>query len=170
MEIAQLYKSTSTNQLQQSIYLCHKRNMFQILQVNILWQSQSWRSHHDAHLHPITNVPTKCQLSTPYRIQWIAQTRFSNSWSLRLGHGWRVKSRLHHEGAHLQPPTNIPTKYQLPTCQSFWDIAWKRFYRSRSLQQGQRLDQGHTKTLHTYNPQPMSHPNINFLHPKVSEI
>ena len=59
------------------------------------------RSHHDAHLHPLTNVPTKCQPSTPYGIQEIAQTRFSNSWS--------------------------------PL-------------------QGQRSNQGHTMTLHTYNP------------------
>ena len=31
---------------------------------------------HDAHLHPLTNVPTKRQVSTPYGIQEIAQTRF----------------------------------------------------------------------------------------------
>ena len=30
-------------------------------------------SHHDAHLHPLTNVPTKCQ---PSGIQEIAETRF----------------------------------------------------------------------------------------------
>ena len=65
MEIAQLYKSTYNNQLQQSIYLCYKMNMSQIWQVNKLWQSQSKRSHHDTHLHPITNIPTKYQLPTP---------------------------------------------------------------------------------------------------------
>ena len=27
----------------------------------------------------------------------------------------KVKSRSHHDFAHLQPPTNVPTKYQLPT-------------------------------------------------------
>ena len=31
---------------------------------------------HGAHLHPLTNVPTKCQPSTPYGIQKITQTRF----------------------------------------------------------------------------------------------
>ena len=70
MEIAQLCKSAYNNQLQQSIYLCHKskvkvgvlrpvqqpgsywdrsselplchkRNMSQMWQVNTLWQSQS---------------------------------------------------------------------------------------------------------------------------------
>ena len=48
-----------------------------------------------------------------------------------------VKSRSHHDIAHLQPPTNLPTTYQLPTPHAFRDIAWTRFYRSRSLQQGQ---------------------------------
>ena len=31
-------------------------------------------------------------------------------------------------------------------------------------------NQGHTMTLHTYNPHPMSLPNINFLHFMVAEI
>ena len=64
----------------------------------------------------------------------------------------KVKSTSHHDGAQLQPLTNIPTKYQLPTPYSFQDIVRTRFYRSRSLRQGQRLNQGHTMTLHTYNP------------------
>ena len=64
----------------------------------------------------------------------------------------KVKSRSHHDIAHLQPPTNVPTKYQVPTPYAFRDIAQTRFYRSRSLQQGQRLNQGHTMTVHTYTP------------------
>ena len=48
---------------------------------------------------------------------------------------------------HLHPLTNVPTKYQLPTPYSFRDIA-----QSRSLRQGQRSNQGHTMTLHTYTP------------------
>ena len=44
------------------------------------------RSHHGvAHLHPLTNVPTKYQLPTPYGFRDIAQTRFSNSRSLPQG-------------------------------------------------------------------------------------
>ena len=39
---------------------------------------------------------------------------------------------------------SLPIKYQLPTCYSFWNLARTRFYRSRSLQQGQRSNQGHT--------------------------
>ena len=81
----------------------------------------------------------------------------------------KVKSRLHHDVVHLQPPTNVHAKYQLPTPYGFRDIAQRRFYRSRSLRQGQRSYQGHM-TLHTYNPQPMSLPSINFLHLTVSEI
>ena len=43
------------------------------------------------------------------------------------GHYDKVKSRSHHDAAHLQPLTNIPTKHQLPTPYSFQDIAWIRF-------------------------------------------
>ena len=42
-----------------------------------------------------------------------------------------------HDVAHLQLLTNVPTKYQLPTPYGFRDIAQTKFYRSRSLQQGQ---------------------------------
>ena len=45
----------------------------------------------------------------------------------------KVKSRSHHDAAHLRPLT----KHQLPTPYGFRDIARTRFYRSRSLQQGQ---------------------------------
>ena len=61
----------------------------------------------------------------------------------------KVKLRSHHDGAHLQPPTKVPTKYQLPTPYAFRDIAQTRFYRPRSLQLGQRLNQGHIMMLHT---------------------
>ena len=69
-----------------------------------------------------------------------------------VGHYGKVKSRSDHDVAHLLPLTNGPTKYQLPTRNSFRDMARTRFYRSRSLQQGQRSNQGQTMTLHTYTP------------------
>ena len=53
------------------------------------------------------------------------------------GHYGKVKSRSHHDVAHLQPLTNVPTKYQLPTPYGFRDIVWTRFLTSRSLRQGQ---------------------------------
>ena len=49
----------------------------------------------------------------------------------------KVISRSHHDAAHLQPLTNVPTKHQLPSPWGFRDLAWTRFYRSRSLRQGQ---------------------------------
>ena len=82
----------------------------------------------------------------------------------------KVKSRSHHDVAHLRPLTNVPAKYQLPTPYGCRDIARTRFSNSRSLRQGQRSNQGHTMTLHTYTPQPMSLPSMNFLHLTVSEI
>ena len=64
----------------------------------------------------------------------------------------KVTSSLHHDAAHLQSLTNVPSKYQLPTPHGFRDIARTRFYRSRSLWQGQRSYPGHTMTWHTYTP------------------
>ena len=49
----------------------------------------------------------------------------------------KVISRSHHDVAHLQTLTYVTTKYQLPAPYSFRDIARTRFYRSRSLRQGQ---------------------------------
>ena len=53
------------------------------------------------------------------------------------GHYGKVKSRSDHDVAHLQPLTNVPAKYQLPTPYGFRDIARTRFSNSRSLRQGQ---------------------------------
>ena len=74
MEIAQLCKSAYNNQLQQSVYLCHKRKMSQIWQVHTL-QVQSKKVK--PRCTPTTpNVSTTCQPSTPYGIKEIFQTRF----------------------------------------------------------------------------------------------
>ena len=88
------------------------------------------------------------------------------------GHYSKVKGQLKVTSCHCTPapPTNVPTKYQLLAPYSFRDIARTRFYRSRSHQLGQRSDQGHTMTLHTYTPLPVPLPSINFLHLTVSEI
>ena len=40
----------------------------------------------------------------------------------------------------------------LPTPNGFLDMVWTRFYKLRSLWQGQRSNQGHTMTLHTATP------------------
>ena len=47
------------------------------------------RSHDDAHLHPLTNVATKYQLSTSYSFRIIARTRF-----YRPGHYSKVKGQI----------------------------------------------------------------------------
>ena len=111
-----------------------------------------------------TNVPTKCQLSTTYKIHEPRQDFKTH------GQYDKVKSISDHDAAHLQPPTNVCTRYHLPTPYGFRDIGRKKLYRSRSLWQGQRSNQGLTMSLHTYNPQPMSLSSINFLHLIVSEI
>ena len=53
------------------------------------------------------------------------------------GHYDKVKSRSHHDAAHLQLLTNVPIKHQLPIPYGFRDIARTIFYSSRSLRQGQ---------------------------------
>ena len=64
----------------------------------------------------------------------------------------KVISRSHHDDAHLQPLTNVPTRYKHPTPYGLRDIAQTRFYSSSTLRQGQRSNQGHNMTLSTYNP------------------
>ena len=74
------------------------------------------------HTYTLTNVPTKYQPSTSYGIQEIVQTRF-----LKLSHYDKVKSRSHHDIAHLHNLTNVPTKYQPPIPYGFPDIARQNF-------------------------------------------
>ena len=62
----------------------------------------------------------------------------------------KVKSRSHHDVLHLHTLGNVPTQYQLPTPYSFQDVPRTRFCMSRSLQQGQRSNQGQAMTMHTY--------------------
>ena len=40
----------------------------------------------------------------------------------------KVKSRSHHDVAHLLPLSNVPSKYQLPTPYSFWNTARTTFF------------------------------------------
>ena len=152
-------------------------------------------SHHIAHLLPVTSVPTKYQLPTPYICRDTVRTRFYRSRSLRQGQrsnqGHTVmlhtctpnqfpyqastsytlcfprysldnslyvklttaRSNQGHTILHtILPVTSVHTKYQLPTPYSCRDTVRTRFYRSKSLWQGQRSNQGHTMTLHTYTP------------------
>ena len=60
----------------------------------------------------MTNVPTKYPLLIPYGFRVIAQTGYYRA---RL----KVKSRSHHDVAHLHPLTNVPAKYQLPNTIGF---------------------------------------------------
>ena len=79
----------------------------------------------------------------------LAETKFYTLQFLRYGPDkilkvkvtkeWaKVKSRPHHDVAHLHYPTNIPTKHQLPPPYGFQDIDQTRFLRSMSLWQGPR--------------------------------
>ena len=66
------------------------------------------RPDHDvAHLHPLTNVPTKYQLPTPYSFEILPGQDFQTQ-----GHYGKVKSRSDHDVAHLHLLTNVPTLVQ----------------------------------------------------------
>ena len=119
-----------------------------------------------------TYTPNQCsyQVSTSYTLRFL---RYSPDNILKVKVTTarsKVKSRSDQDVAHLQLLTNVPAKYQLPTPYGFRDNARTRFSNSRPLRQGQRSNQGQTMTLHTYSPQPMSLPSMNFLHLTVSEI
>ena len=68
----------------------------------------------------------------------------------------KVKSRLHYDVTHLQPLTNVHTKNQLPTLYGFRDIARTKFFKGKVLWQDPKPNQGHTMTLHSYNPEPIN--------------
>ena len=89
-----------------------------------------------AHLHPLTNVPTKYQLPTPYGFRDIAWTRFYRSRSLRQG---QIKVRP--SCCTPTPPNQCP--YQVSTFYTLRFLRYNpdKFYRPRSLRQGQRSNQ-----------------------------
>ena len=60
----------------------------------------------------------------------------------------KVKLSSHHDFAHLQPPTNVPPSFNIRHLMVS-DRARTRFYRSMSLRQGQRSNQGNTMTFDT---------------------
>ena len=98
--------------------------------------------------------PNQCpyQVSTSYTLQF-PRYNLDKIFKLKVTTARsKVKSRSHHDVAHLHTLTNVLTKYQLPTPYSFRDITRTRFLNSRSLRQGQRSNQGHTMMLHTYTP------------------
>ena len=39
----------------------------------------------------------------------------------------KVKSRSHHDTTDLEPPSNVPTQYQLPTPYGFQDLSRQDF-------------------------------------------
>ena len=74
-------------------------------------------------LHTYTPNQYPYQVSTSYTLQF---PRYSPDKILKVKVTTarsKVKSRSHHDVAHLHPLTNVPTKYQLPAPYGFQDIA-----------------------------------------------
>ena len=125
------------------------------VQQDFIGQSHYGEVKGQSKVRPLRCTPTpanQCpyQVSTSYMLRFLRYS-LDKIFKLKVTTARsKVKSRSHHDAAHLQPLTNVPTKHQLPTPYGFRDIAWTRFYRSRSLWQDQRSYQGQTMTLHTY--------------------
>ena len=74
---------------------------------------------------PTTRNQCPYQISTSYTLQF---GRYSQDKIVKVTTaGSKVKSRLHHDVAHLHFLTYVSTKYQLPTAFGFQDIAQTRF-------------------------------------------
>ena len=58
----------------------------------------------------------------------------------------KVKSRSHHDVAHLHNLTNVPTKYQLPTAYSFRDTGRTNFFSSRPPTHPDTMGENNTPT------------------------
>ena len=68
-----------------------------------------------------TYTPNQCpyQVSTFYKL-WNQRNNPDKILKLMVTMTWsKVKSRSHHDVAHLHSLTNVPTKYQLPTPYGF---------------------------------------------------
>ena len=110
------------------------------------------RIYHDvAHLQP---PPPPMFLSSINFLHLKVSEIKPGQYFISQGHYNKVKGQIKVTPWHCTPTplTNVPTRFQLPTPYGFRDIAQTRFYRSRSLRQGQRSYQGHTMMLHTYIP------------------
>ena len=97
-----------------------------------------------------TYTPNQChyQISTSYTLRFLRYS-LDKIFKVKVPTARsKVKSSSHHDVAHLQPLTNVPTKYHLPT--------WMPRYSPDKIFElkvtAARSNQGHTMTLHTYTP------------------
>ena len=68
------------------------------------------RSNYDiAQLYPLTNVPTKYQLPTPFGFRDMAWNKIFKV-KVTMARS-KFKLRSDYDVAHLHPLTNVPTKY-----------------------------------------------------------
>ena len=103
------------------------------------------RSNHDvAHLHPLTNVPTKYKLPTPYSFRCIVLTRHYRSRS--------PKGQIKVTPRHCTPTSHNKYPYQVSTS---YTLRFPRYSLDKIFKlkvTTARSNQGHTRTLHTYTP------------------
>ena len=119
--------------------------------------------------------PNQCpyQISTSYTLQF---PRYSPDKIFKLKVTTarsKVKSRSHHDVAHLHPLTNVPTKYQLPTPYGFSDTGRTTFFPPPQCPDSPKVCGVKIKVTSphiTLTFSTNSLPSINFLHITVFEI
>ena len=84
-----------------------------------LQKGQRSNQGHTMTLH--TYTPDQCpyQVSTSYKLRFLRYTPDNIFKHKVTTASSKVKSKSHHDVAHLHPLTNVPTKYQLPTHYGF---------------------------------------------------
>ena len=106
------------------------------------------RSYHDiAHLHPLTNVPTKYQLPTLYSFRDIVRIRFYRSRSLN-----KAKSQIKVTPLYCTPAPPNQCPYQVSTSYTLFFPRYSPDKIFKLKVSAVRSNQGQTMTLHTYTP------------------
>ena len=128
------------------------------------------RSRHDAtYLHHPNQCPY--QVSTSCTL-WFVRYCLVKILKVKVIHSY-VKSQINLTPWHCTPSTPYQSFYKVSTSyascfprhnQQNLKTQSTKFKGSRSLPQGQKLNQCHTMTLHTHTTQPISLQHINFIH------
>ena len=135
MKIAKFCKGIYYKQLQQSIYLCHKRKPqpMSLPSINFLhltvsrdiawtrfYRSMSLRQGQRLNQHCTPTTPNQClyQISTFYTLLLLRCSPDKILWVKVTTSRSKGKSRSHHDFAHLTPPNQCP--YQVSTSWNLW--------------------------------------------------
>ena len=127
----------------------------------------------EAQLHPLTNVPTKYKLPTPYGFRDMARTRFFKVKVITAR--WKVRSRSNHgtlnyDLGQLHPLTKVPTKTSTSYTLQFSRYGPDKIFKVKVTTTRSKVKSRLNYDVAHLHPQPMSLPSINTLPLIVTEI